>query len=475
MNDKKITLKEFWDQYANSNLTFDKKEPLRVEMSAAFEAIGEDEDNVHSEGLVRVVARAYHDKTNVNGSTIEPDVFVENSKSLCLRPILANIVTAEDGSKDFGAHDFDLSVDENGNIVTDYQEKMIGTIAGYHFEYDVIDQVNRAVIEGYIPAQYHAEALGILNSRGSVDCSVEMCVRDLHYDAEKDQLFLDDYFINGLTLLGAAHSPGMKGSTMHIFENEEKKYPNATEDETPASKTEEEPQAEPVILDEPEEVAEVSDAVETAADVATGTELTEEQAEALGVETEDFEVSVLRRLSEFNGEYYSQIKYIVADHCEDQDTAVFVKDHKFYSVVLSAEEITEPSEIALMSSQNAKSILDLNSSLQNINQELKDKLAAYETAEQKAAKEALLNDSLYKQCWEHPDFVEIKNNLDAYTAEELAAKLALAFTSLKRSELNQEKKTVSSKRIDVTKQSLSQEEKKFGRLFVENLNKQKGE
>lgn len=173
-----------------------------------------EDSNKHREGLRPFTARAYHDNVNLNKSEIDPDVFIENTKSAPFRPILANIVKDKDsGELDFGSHDFTIDEDEDGNEIVVYQERPVGVINDdFSFEYDKEQKVNRAILNGYLYEEYCQDAIDILDRRGNADCSIELNIREMSFNAANKTLVLDDYYIAGLTLLGASIKPGMAGS-----------------------------------------------------------------------------------------------------------------------------------------------------------------------------------------------------------------------------------------------------------------------
>jgi len=190
-----------------------------LNMPATFE-VEDESDDKHLEGLLPFTSKAFHDHTNLNKSNINEDTFKEEMPSANFRPILANIVEGEDGVKDFGAHDYHV-VEENGEKTIVYDEQPIGVIDGSKttIEYDEEAEVNRAILHGYLYAEYCSDAVEILERRGAVDCSVELSVRSFSFDAKKKVLNLDSYCVSGLTLLGAAYQPGMAGSEFELDDN----------------------------------------------------------------------------------------------------------------------------------------------------------------------------------------------------------------------------------------------------------------
>lgn len=247
MSKKIMTIDELYSFCLKNNFSkFNSKDfgdELSVEMHGNFEKQKKTDDRL-VEGMTPFVSNAFHDHVNLNKSNIEENIFKENIPSSNLRPILANIKLDEETNElDFGSHDFHIekvtSVDENGNKVEVekiiYDEQPIGVIDGSrtNIEYDKDAKVNRAVLHGYLYDEYCSDAIDILNRRGTVDCSIELCIRTMSFDGKNKVLNLDDFYVSGLTLLSAKTKPGMAGSNFKIedfsscdtkvsFSNEEK-------------------------------------------------------------------------------------------------------------------------------------------------------------------------------------------------------------------------------------------------------------
>ena len=230
MNKRIMTVDELYSFCLKNKFSkFDSKEfgkELVVEMPANFEKSDNDTDKM-TEGLTPFVSRAFHDHINLNKSEIKEQDFNDNLPSSNLRPILANIVKDEEtGELDFGSHDFHIEkiiqTDQNGSETvlekTIYDEQPIGVIDGSKttIEYDEEAKVNRAVLHGYLYNEYCQDAIDILNRRGTVDCSVELVIREMSFDASSKVLVLNDFYVSGLTLLSAKTKPGMAGSNFKI-------------------------------------------------------------------------------------------------------------------------------------------------------------------------------------------------------------------------------------------------------------------
>lgn len=198
----------------NSN---DFGKELMVRMNGNFEKSSENKDK-HKESLTPFVSRAFHDHVNLNKSEISEEAFNENLPSANFRPILAHLTTNSDGELDFGSHDYYVTTDKDGNDKVVYEEQPIGVIDGSKttIEYDEDAEVNRAVLHGYLYDEYCQDAIDILNRRGTVDCSVELCIRELSFNTQNKTMSLDDFYVSGLTLLSKDVMPGMAGSNFKI-------------------------------------------------------------------------------------------------------------------------------------------------------------------------------------------------------------------------------------------------------------------
>lgn len=122
-----------------------------------------------------------------------------------------------------------METDENGEEKITYQERPVGVIKkDYTIEYDKEAGVNRAVIQGYLWEGYCQDAIDIMQRRQQVDCSVELSIRELSFNAKDKVLNLDDYYVSGLTLLNENVGPGMAGSNVQLadFESKNSVYSN---------------------------------------------------------------------------------------------------------------------------------------------------------------------------------------------------------------------------------------------------------
>lgn len=221
MNKKLLTLEDLYSFYSQKkkSMTFSADKSgynIAVQSLATFEL---NDDLL--EGLLYGKIRAFHDLTNNNKSHIETDVLEEKMMSIKDRPVMADIVdtdeTDEDGNpiKDFSGHT--MYYDEVLDKMI-YKEIPIGHFIhpeSIHLEYDEEYDRNFVCADVVVYEEY-TDACDILRRRKTVDCSVELCIRKMHWDNTDKTLHLDDFYVQGTTLLGSHTLPGMSGSKLSI-------------------------------------------------------------------------------------------------------------------------------------------------------------------------------------------------------------------------------------------------------------------
>lgn len=217
-----LTLDDLYDFYSKKkkSMNFDcNKSGYNVVVQTNAQLILFEEDL--SEGLLYAKAKAFHDLTNNNKSHIKTDVFKEKVKSLKDRPVMADIVeTGEfdgDGNpiKDFSGHSMFYDEDKEKFV---YMEIPVGHFVNpddIKVEYDEEYDRNFAIADVVIYEEY-TDACEILRRRQSVDCSVELVIRSMSWNNADKVLVLNDFYIQGCTLLGENVKPGMSGSKVQL-------------------------------------------------------------------------------------------------------------------------------------------------------------------------------------------------------------------------------------------------------------------
>lgn len=221
MNNRLLTLEDLYDFYSKKkkSLKFNAEKSgynIAIQTKATFEV----NDDL-SEGLLYGKIRAFHDLTNNNKSHIETDVLEDKMMSIKDRPIMADIVdtgeTDENGEpiKDFSGHTMYYDEDSDKMI---YKEIPVGHFINpenIHLEYD--EKLDRNfVCSDVVVYEEYTDTCEILRRRKTVDCSVELCIRAMHWDNTDKTLHLDDFYVQGTTLLGSDVLPGMQGSKLTL-------------------------------------------------------------------------------------------------------------------------------------------------------------------------------------------------------------------------------------------------------------------
>nr|DAH62576.1 MAG TPA: hypothetical protein [Caudoviricetes sp.] len=172
--------------------------------------------------------RVCHTLLNRNGSYISEDSMKAAMPSLKYSPLLANIHQLDDGSWDFHSHDYHIETDENGNEITVYDEKQVGTFTSDepYLEYDKDMDKTYVVARVAIPESY-TRCADIIREKNGTKVSCELIVYECSYNAKEKYLQLDDFEFAGCTCLGAEKDgtpigEGMLGSkiTLEDFSEE---------------------------------------------------------------------------------------------------------------------------------------------------------------------------------------------------------------------------------------------------------------
>lgn len=215
-----LTLEDLYNFYSSTSKRSrhfsSEDENKNIVVQVPGNIVFEQDDNA-LEGLTKVTLHANHTGTNLNGSNINDDVAERALASFANRPILGYIHMV-DGQYEFYDHRMHM---EDGELV--YDEKPVGTVpesSNAHLEYDEEKQKTYVVVNGYLYDEY-SPASEILKREGECACSVELGIRELSFDAKKKVLNIEDYYYNGVTILGKTPEgeevrPGMSGANIKL-------------------------------------------------------------------------------------------------------------------------------------------------------------------------------------------------------------------------------------------------------------------
>lgn len=377
------------------------------------------EDNTEM-GLTQVNLDACHTETNKNKSYISYDVMKDKLvPTFKNRPILGYIHDV-DGEPHFYTHNAHL--DENDNIV--YDEIAVGVVPesnNARLEYDENNNNYRVLLDGYIYDDY-TKAADIIKREGECNVSVEIAVSKMSFDAHDKILNIEDGYFSGITILGKDEDgnviqPGMDGANITLKDFE------VTSSELDVEFSEK-------LIDK---LSEAIDKIENA--VATLNENVEGGVEIMNrvltngnmsyeLSHDDIRCKLYRIMEDSNNWAYitavydSRFIYDGTDGLYAQnytiadDTVSFDGD----SYRVFAEFLTE----------DEKGQLD---DMRNNYQTMLDRITSYEEEELKSARAAVFADEDYAEFINEPEFVEIKNNIDSYSVEDLRTACDLAYAT----------------------------------------------
>ena len=206
----------------NKNVNFNSKESDTEIVVQVLGSLSFENKNVY-EGLAPVHLQACHTDRNRNGSSISAQTMKKAFPTFKNKPILAYIhkIENEDGEMEevFGWHA--MHEDEDGNTV--YDERMVGIIpesSSPTLEYDEIKNKYYVNIDGFIYEEY-SHAKDILERMGEASVSIEINVTQLSYDSKEKLLLIEDFYLNGVTILGKDPDgndveAGMEGSNIKL-------------------------------------------------------------------------------------------------------------------------------------------------------------------------------------------------------------------------------------------------------------------
>lgn len=220
-----LTLQDLYNHYASlsRNVHFSAKndnDTIVVHVEGKINHFDKQEDEYSpSQGLIPVTLQSCHILENINDSYISRESMEDALPSFSNRPILAYIYKDKNG--DYQFRDHTMHLDEDGEVV--YDEQPVGVVpesCDAHLEYDEEKDKTYVVVNGLIFAEY-SKAYEILCREEECSVSVELEIRELSFDAKNKLLVLENFFFNGVTILGRWENgqkvePGMAGSNIRL-------------------------------------------------------------------------------------------------------------------------------------------------------------------------------------------------------------------------------------------------------------------
>ena len=224
-----LTLSDLYNYYAsldNNSSTEEfffsantQNDAIHVFVDGVFETNEEDIDN----GLFPVHLYVCHDKDNLNKTKIDKETLEKSLLTLSNKPIMG-FIHEVNGEYEFSNHAMHI---ENDELV--YDEIPLGVFpesCNAHLEY--VDKYDKdfVVADGYLYKEYN-KAYSIVKRYGQCPVSAELAINKLSYDVKDKILIIEDFYFNGVTILGKDDDgteikPAMVGANITPIEDKSK-------------------------------------------------------------------------------------------------------------------------------------------------------------------------------------------------------------------------------------------------------------
>ncbi len=167
-----------------------------------------------SDNLAKAKLYVLHEDLNDNNSVIRMDAIEGAKPTISNIPILTFIAKDEENkATDFGGHEMVQTLEsEKGKLVlkTTYLEQPIGVIPESNdYHYEMIDDQNWVVVNGYVWKNYSNEAYDLLKKAKSKGISMEIKVLDGEVDKNTGFYIIKAFEYLGITVLGDDITPAM--------------------------------------------------------------------------------------------------------------------------------------------------------------------------------------------------------------------------------------------------------------------------
>lgn len=175
----------------------------------------EADNTFDNDRFIKLRVWVMHDGKNLNGSTFSTDAIEKARPTLANIPILANVIEKEDGTYDFGGHDYKYE-NKNGEFVITYLEQPIGVIPETN-NYELVEKDGKTyvVADCFIWKDYVNRAQDLILEAEKFDVSMEVLVSE--YSIGEDKSFnIDGYKYTGVTFLGSDKEPAMVGANAEL-------------------------------------------------------------------------------------------------------------------------------------------------------------------------------------------------------------------------------------------------------------------
>lgn len=195
---------------------------LALKVPTTFEIDNAVDDN--HRGMMKLKIRIFHTGLNRNKSYVSKASAEKAMNTIADRPVLAAIHQLDDGTWDFKGHEVEIVKNDKGNEELRYIESQVGSFSSTPAFWEHDDDLDKDYVCAYAyVSENYTKTCEIIRAKQETKNSCELFINDLSYNAKEKYLELNDFYVNGSTLLGSEDDgteirEGMEGSRADIVD-----------------------------------------------------------------------------------------------------------------------------------------------------------------------------------------------------------------------------------------------------------------
>ena len=195
---------------------------LALKVPTTFE-IDDAVDDSHR-GMMKLKIRIFHTGLNRNKSYVSKASAEKAMNTIADRPVLAAIHQLDDGTWDFKGHEVEIVKNDKGKEELRYIESQVGSFSSTPAFWEHDDDLDKDYVCAYAyVSENYTKTCEIIRAKQGTKNSCELFINDLSYNAKEKYLELNDFYVNGSTLLGSEDEgteirEGMEGSRADIVD-----------------------------------------------------------------------------------------------------------------------------------------------------------------------------------------------------------------------------------------------------------------
>lgn len=195
---------------------------LALKVPTTFEIDNAVDDN--HRGMMKLKIRIFHTGLNRNKSYVSKASAEKAMNTIADRPVLAAIHQLDDGTWDFKGHEVEIVKNDKGNEELRYIESQVGSFSSTPAFWEHDDDLDKDYVCAYAyVSENYTKTCEIIRAKQGTKNSCELFINDLSYNAKEKYLELNDFYVNGSTLLGSQDDgteirEGMEGSRADIVD-----------------------------------------------------------------------------------------------------------------------------------------------------------------------------------------------------------------------------------------------------------------